>query len=987
MKCHAQTLDWLDLFKIKQTGTVSIMDMKTDLEGNIIIAGYNNGNFSINLSNINFPAQMIFLAKFDRTGKLLWMDTASAHRGVITQIELGPNDGYFFSGEGMPFKVNQMPQENSPGFVGKSDKDGRILWIRKYIDQKKDGIIFRVDQNENILFSGNMPKSPDYIKIGAKSYSGSGNNIYCVKFDSIGRLVWINDNQPDMTNRIDMEIDFQGNAFQYTKDPQDTVFIYKYNRSGLLIKKHTVGQAKNDIQIADLKTDNLGNIFVTYETSANHLFGGTMYPAGFYFEKLDSGFNHQWIIALKPLGAFIRINKNQNYIYLASYLYKYANIGNQDIQTAAGDTIGNNFWIAKISENGEIEWLVGSNHSTIVSHAPFISETSCSDMIINISFIEQLHFGNINFDLNKNQGGLILAKFSSDTIGFVNQHSTCGLYLKNISKPVFTKFQWFAALPGDNTYGKLTATTRDLHYSFPHKGKYIITLRGEKSAGCSNIYKDTFNVPGTPVAGFIAADTEGCQYVRFNFMDTSHADTINAASGESWLWDFGDPAISWTNLLSYSKTKRPVVSHIYTQSGTYTVKLVYGNGFCTDTFVSEKKVVIIAAPKPGFTVQDKVGNFLKVDNFHVPDTLKGCAPLDILVTDNSAGQVSNWVYRIIPLPPFQGGIPRFDSVKMASFSQTIDNPGLYAIHQYLTGTTGCVTEDSVYIRVHPGIGAADSGKIKQASVVSDRSIAISWPKDPRAAGYQIMKSIDGQQYDLLQFASAKDSAWTDNYVNTQNTSYSYKIIMTDSCGNLSSPGRKAKTILLQGKGTGNQFAVLTWSPYEDWPGTLQYVVWQSGAKTDSLAKNKLQYTDNSFYQEDRFSQCYTIAAENTNAGLNSRSNTICLPYIPVLWIPNAFSPNGDTHNDTFKVQTIGIAEMHIHIYNRWGEEVFVSNSTTRKSPIPFPTSSGGDLGVGVGWDGNFNGARVPDGLYIYKIEAKSLSGESFYYQGTVQVLK
>src|ERR1017187_10931381 len=71
------------------------------------------------------------------------------------------------------------------------------------------------------------------------------------------------------------------------------------------------------------------------------------------------------------------------------------------------------------------------------------------------------------------------------------------------------------------------------------------------------------------------------------------------AVGQSWVWDFGDQSPP----LSYSGSKRSVVSHVYTQSGNYTVKLVYSNGFCSDTFVSQKKVVIIPAPKPGFTVR------------------------------------------------------------------------------------------------------------------------------------------------------------------------------------------------------------------------------------------------------------------------------------------------------------------------------------------------------------------------------------------------
>jgi gliding motility-associated-like protein len=69
----------------------------------------------------------------------------------------------------------------------------------------------------------------------------------------------------------------------------------------------------------------------------------------------------------------------------------------------------------------------------------------------------------------------------------------------------------------------------------------------------------------------------------------------------------------------------------------------------------------------------------------------------------------------------------------------------------------------------------------------------------------------------------------------------------------------------------------------------------------------------------------------------------------VIWVPNAFTPNGDALNDIFKPLTRNIVEFSMNIYARTGELVFTS---TRPD---------------VGWDGTFRGNECPPGNYIYTI--------------------
>ncbi len=82
-----------------------------------------------------------------------------------------------------------------------------------------------------------------------------------------------------------------------------------------------------------------------------------------------------------------------------------------------------------------------------------------------------------------------------------------------------------------------------------------------------------------------------------------------------------------------------------------------------------------------------------------------------------------------------------------------------------------------------------------------------------------------------------------------------------------------------------------------------------------------------------------------------------------MYIPDAFSPNGDGINDRFIIHNGQEQIEDIKIYNRWGEVIYFSQ------------------GYDTPWDGNKNGVTVPEGPYTYKIK-------TFYYtyQGAILVL-
>lgn len=75
------------------------------------------------------------------------------------------------------------------------------------------------------------------------------------------------------------------------------------------------------------------------------------------------------------------------------------------------------------------------------------------------------------------------------------------------------------------------------------------------------------------------------------------------------------------------------------------------------------------------------------------------------------------------------------------------------------------------------------------------------------------------------------------------------------------------------------------------------------------------------------------------------------PPEPVLWVPNAFSPDGDGLNDFFLplIHEQPQGEYRMYIYNRWGAELFSSRD-------PFS-----------GWDGRFKGQDCPADVYVYLV--------------------
>jgi gliding motility-associated-like protein len=113
-----------------------------------------------------------------------------------------------------------------------------------------------------------------------------------------------------------------------------------------------------------------------------------------------------------------------------------------------------------------------------------------------------------------------------------------------------------------------------------------------------------------------------------------------------------------------------------------------------------------------------------------------------------------------------------------------------------------------------------------------------------------------------------------------------------------------------------------------------------------------------------------VATPTATSGLTlvANSNDIFLLQKPLLYPPNAFTPNGDGLNDQFFTSPIFVKDYNIRIYNRWGEKVFESSDKKKL------------------WDGTYRGNIPFDNVYIYQIIYTGWDGSSYFKYGNVTTL-
>ena len=116
-------------------------------------------------------------------------------------------------------------------------------------------------------------------------------------------------------------------------------------------------------------------------------------------------------------------------------------------------------------------------------------------------------------------------------------------------------------------------------------------------------------------------------------------------------------------------------------------------------------------------------------------------------------------------------------------------------------------------------------------------------------------------------------------------------------------------------------------------------------------------------------QLYKLAAIS-DKGCDAYSKVLIRRYKgPTLYIPNAFSPNGDGLNDVLKVFPVGIKAFRLFsVFNRGGEQIFTTTNYNQ------------------GWDGTYKGKKCDLGNYVVMAKAVDYTGKEMFVKQNVILL-
>jgi len=89
-----------------------------------------------------------------------------------------------------------------------------------------------------------------------------------------------------------------------------------------------------------------------------------------------------------------------------------------------------------------------------------------------------------------------------------------------------------------------------------------------------------------------------------------------------------------------------------------------------------------------------------------------------------------------------------------------------------------------------------------------------------------------------------------------------------------------------------------------------------------------------------------------------------------IYVPNAFSPNGDGNNDVFRVRGWYVRSVEMEIYDRWGELIFKGSGDEN-----------------LHWDGTFRGKELPPDSYIFRVRVVCEDTDNWSKVGNVSLIK
>lgn len=473
---------------------------------------------------------------------------------------------------------------------------------------------------------------------------------------------------------------------------------------------------------------------------------------------------------------------------------------------------------------------------------------------------------------------------------------------------------------------------------------------------------------------------------------TQFLDASTTAYGviDSWNWNFGDPSSN----SDVSTSQNP--AYTYSQTGTKNIQfIVTSNKGCIDTFY--KDVTII--DKPQLKVQpadtlicngDNVqlnaigtGNFSWTPGTNISNagtatpTVNPTSTTNYIVTLNDNGCVNEDSVRVrvvdfVTLKAMPDTvICATDSVQLGATTDglrfswtpaaTLNDPALLkptalptANTTYqITATIGhCNTIDDVTITLVPYPGA---------NAGPDTTICF----DSKA---QLHASIAGSSFTWKPASSLDNPNSLEAIASPRNTT-KYILTVYDNIG-CPKPGRDTVIVNVLPKinaFAGNDTAVIIGQRLQfNASGGIGYFWTPSTGLSRNNSNNPVGIYNGSFD-----SIRYKLIVSNEAGCIDSTYITVkVFKTNPRVFVPTAFTPNGDGLNDYVRPIAVGISRMdYFRIYNRWGQLVYSSTDTR------------------TGWDGRIGGKEQATATFVWMVRGTDFTGKVFFDKGTVTLIR
>lgn len=468
----------------------------------------------------------------------------------------------------------------------------------------------------------------------------------------------------------------------------------------------------------------------------------------------------------------------------------------------------------------------------------------------------------------------------------------------------------YSSVSWDFGDGTTAGNTNYPSHVYQQPGDYTVTLSVFGTGGLIGKYTDVVSVR-QPSATVSAAPAAVC-------IGQAAALQAKGKGALDYLFDFGDGTVA--------SGTAAVVSHVYPQAGEYTAQLVV-----TDTVGC---AAAAAAPVDLSVNPDPV--------IHVsPATPVACLGSQVTLTASGAAAYS-W-------SPATG-------LDQANVAAPVASPVTTTAYQ-VTGTdvNGCV-----------GVATASVKVVAPESLgVSPDSVALC------GGGVVTIKATGVDVYSWIGDTVGLSSTDGADLVARPPASTLYTVVGSDRYGCFSDTAVVAVTVLLLPTvDAGPDVQVLQAQPVTLLGTASADVVAWSWTPPDYLSCTDCAEP----VCTPKKGETYTATVTAANGC--KASDTVVVGLIceeSRVRIPEAFTPNGDGHNDRFTVLGIGEVD-HLVIYDRWGVKVFERNH--------FFTAD-----LSNSWDGTLGGQPAPAGVYAYFVQMTCPTGGAFARQGTVVLIR